>query len=112
LLAELFAESLEGEADWPTIARAFAAHRKTCKRFPTPAHIVELLPECRITPRRKALPESEGKRTAGYGKQMCDALLAKLRGGQGANPALQNAVTAALADMAKECQPELEPCKN
>ena len=63
LLAELFADGLADESyDWPTVARAFMRHRKTCKRFPTLAHIVELLPECYRRPASAsvALPEVTG----------------------------------------------------
>ena len=79
ILAVLFAEALEDEAEWPEISRAFGLHRKRNKRFPTPAHILELLPECRITPEHTVIEQNE-KRTPGYGKKLCNLWLRKNRG--------------------------------
>lgn len=50
-------------------------HRRRSTRFPTPAHIIALLPECRVLPERMAIPqETGGKRTVGIGKLVCEAL--------------------------------------
>lgn len=68
VVAGVFAEALEGE-DEESVRRAFALHVKNSKRFPTPAHIVELLPECRV--RHVALAEqTRGTITPGYGARL------------------------------------------
>ena len=75
LLADIFTDDLAGE-DAETIDRAFAAHRRGSIRFPTVAHIVALLPQCR-PPRHDyaALPmEAEGTRTPGIGMVVTRAL--------------------------------------
>lgn len=69
VLADVFAEALEKE-DPGTIKRAFALHIKNCKYFPTPAHIGELLPECRIFRERTPQPEVESNRTPGLARQL------------------------------------------
>lgn len=75
LLADIFAEDLAGE-DAETIDRAFLAHRRSCIRFPTVAHIVALLPQCRAPRRdRAALPmQTDRQRTPGLGKLALHAL--------------------------------------
>ena len=77
LLSELFAEALADEKDLPAIWRAFALHRKRSKRFPTPAHILELLPECHIAPEPIAIMEGEPPITPGFGKKVCELWLRK-----------------------------------
>lgn len=96
-LAGIFAETLADEgADMDAIGRAFTLHMKTNSRFPTPAHIIALLPECRRNPEQLELPEAEGKQTPGYGGHMCKAILRNLRSGgttplsEAAEHALQN----------------------
>lgn len=56
VLMELFAEAMPNENP-QSIRRAFAMHRKLSTRFPTPAHIIALLPDCRVMPDRCAIPE-------------------------------------------------------
>lgn len=77
LLSELFAEALADEKDLPAIWRAFALHRKQSKRFPTPAHILELLPECQQRAAANPLPEPDSKITPGFGKRVCEMWLAR-----------------------------------
>lgn len=74
LLAEIFAEDLADEY-WESIRRAFVLHRRRSTRFPTPAHIIAILPECRVLPDRTAIPQQTtgGKRTEGMGKLVCEA---------------------------------------
>ena len=67
-MAEIFAESFEGE-ERDTLERAFAMHMKSSKRFPTPAHIAEILPECRPMNPKYRLPESDGKISPGFGRK-------------------------------------------
>lgn len=76
LLADVFAEALPGE-DTQAVERAFRLHYQRSKRFPTPCHIIELLPECRIRPAAVALPEKQGKRTPGYGAMLYEKLRQK-----------------------------------
>lgn len=81
-LARIYLDLLAGEdADGGAVARAFKLHMKTNSRFPTPAHIIALLPECRRNPEQLELPEAEGKRTPGYAGHMCKAILRNLRSG-------------------------------
>ena len=47
ILADIFAEDLEKE-NLESITNAFALHRRRSTRFPTPAHIIAILPECRV----------------------------------------------------------------
>ena len=71
-LAEIFADDLEGES-LRDVDAAFTEHRKRNKAFPTPAHILELLPECRKTDRQRLeLPEitHDVKETAEYARQL------------------------------------------
>lgn len=82
-LARVFAEDLAG-ASFGEVAAAFALHRRRCIYFPTPAHIIALLPECRTTPR---LAEGTGSRTPGYGAAMCQEILKLLRRPPRASPA-------------------------
>lgn len=75
LLADIFADDLAGE-DAGDIDRAFLAHRRSSTRFPTPAHILALMPQCR-SPRHDyaALPmATEGAKTPGLGKIVVRAL--------------------------------------
>lgn len=75
LLADIFAEDLAGE-DAEDIDRAFTAHRRGNTRFPTPAHILAIIPQCRAQRHDcAALPvEAEGKKTPGYGEIVCRAV--------------------------------------
>lgn len=76
LLAAIFADDLAGE-DPDAVDRAFAMHRKESPRFPTPAHILALLPRCRpaTTQGRQALPmENVGRKTPGLGALMLRAI--------------------------------------
>ncbi|WP_165078873.1 MULTISPECIES: hypothetical protein [unclassified Desulfovibrio] len=75
LLADIFADDLAGE-DAETIDRAFAAHRRGSTRFPTPAHILAIIPQCRAQRHDyAALPmEGEGTRTPGIGMVVTRAL--------------------------------------
>lgn len=66
LLADIFAEDLAGE-NFESINRAFSLHRRRSSRFPTPAHIIAILPECRVLPKREALPQASAKKTEGMG---------------------------------------------
>jgi len=66
LLADIFAEDLEGENP-ESIDQAFRLHRRESTRFPTPAHILALLPRCRAVNDTLALPEAQIKCTPGYG---------------------------------------------
>lgn len=75
LLADIFADDLAGE-DAGDIDRAFLAHRRGSTRFPTPAHILALMPQCR-SPRHDcaALPMETGSaKTPGLGKIVVRAL--------------------------------------
>lgn len=75
LLADIFADDLAGE-DAGDIDRAFLAHRRSSTRYPTPAHILALLPQCRA-PRRNcaALPmRPTSPKTPGVGKLALRAL--------------------------------------
>lgn len=65
----IFADDLDGE-NVESVVAAFDLHRKRTTRFPTPAHIIALLPECRVLPaRRVAIPQAtEGKKTKGMGR--------------------------------------------
>lgn len=83
LLAEVFAETL-AEEELATLDKAFMLYMRNNKRFPTPAHIFELLPECR--PRKEYMPlaEKEEIHTPGFGKMICDKILAKRKKGIGA----------------------------
>lgn len=68
MLAEVFSQDLAGE-NVESINAAFALHRRRSTRFPTPAHIIALLPECRVSPRLDALPQTTmGKKTVGAGR--------------------------------------------
>lgn len=75
LLAGIFADDLDGENP-EAIDRAFALHRRESSRFPTPAHILALLPRCR--PSVQPLPplpmEGVGRKTPGLGRLMSRAL--------------------------------------
>lgn len=75
LLAGIFADDLDGENP-EAIDRAFAVHRRESSRFPTPAHILALLPRCR--PSVQPLPplpmEGVGRKTPGLGRLMSRAL--------------------------------------
>ena len=75
LLAGIFADDLDGENP-EAIDRAFAVHRRESSRFPTPAHILALLPRCR--PSVQLLPplpmEGAGRKTPGLGRLMSKAL--------------------------------------
>ncbi len=75
LLAGIFADDLDGENP-EAIDRAFAVHRRESSRFPTPAHILALLPRCR--PSVQPLPplpmEGVGRKTPGLGRLMSKAL--------------------------------------
>jgi len=73
LLADIFAEDLEGENP-ESIDQAFRLHRRESTRFPTPAHILALLPRCRAVNDTLAIPEAQIKCTPGYGKMVCDAV--------------------------------------
>ena len=66
LLADIFADDLAGE-DAETIDRAFSLPRRGSTRFPTPAHILAIIPQCRAQRHEyAALPmEGEGKKTPG-----------------------------------------------
>lgn len=75
-LCAIFAEVFEGE-DSEAIARAFALYFRQGKRFPTPAHILELLPECR--PACMEGGEEEAAITPGFGQAMAMAVLEKLK---------------------------------
>lgn len=98
LLAEIFAEDLMDE-NWESIRRAFTMHRRRSTRFPTPAHIIALLPECRVLPERVAIPQETGgkrtvgigKRTVGIGKLVCEAL----KGNKNAKTALDEIINKA-----------------
>lgn len=95
LLADIFAEDLEGEAP-ETIDRAFALHRRESTRFPTPAHILALLPRCRpcMTLGVAALPmENVGRKTPGIGQLMTRAL----RGDAEARDAVQKLIGTSCA---------------
>lgn len=75
LLAGIFADDLDGENP-EAIDRVFAVHRRESSRFPTPAHILALLPRCR--PSVQPLPplpmEGVGRKTPGLGRLMSKAL--------------------------------------
>ena len=75
LLAGIFADDLDGENP-EAIDRAFALHRRESSRFPTPAHILALLPRCR--PSVQLLPslpmEGVDRKTPGLGRLMSRAL--------------------------------------
>lgn len=75
LLADIFADDLAGE-DAETIDRAFASHRRSSTRFPTPAHILAIIPQCRAQRHDYAgMPmKAEGKKTPGYGEIVCRAI--------------------------------------
>lgn len=75
LLADIFADDLAGE-DAETIDRAFTAHRRSSTRFPCPAHILAIIPQCRAQRSDyAALPmEAEGTRTPGIGMVVARAL--------------------------------------
>lgn len=67
-LANVFADDLLVENP-ESVTAAFDMHRRRSTRFPTPAHIFALLPECRVMPKLEALPQtSTGKKTAGAGR--------------------------------------------
>lgn len=74
-LAGIFADDLDGENP-EAIDRAFAVYRRESSRFPTPAHILALLPRCR--PSVQPLPplpmEGVGRKTPGLGRLMSKAL--------------------------------------
>lgn len=97
MLAEVFTEDLAGE-NVETINAAFTLHRRRSTRFPTPAHIIALLPECRVSPRLEALPQTTtGKKTAGAGR----LAFAAFKGDKQAKEALNKLVGAtAKASMA------------
>lgn len=78
LLAEVFAEILAGE-DTATLDKAFMLYLQNNKRFPTPAHIFELLPECRPRKEYMLIAAREETHTPGYGKQLCEAFLNRKR---------------------------------
>lgn len=75
LLAEIFADDLDGENP-EAIERAFALHRRESSRFPTPAHILALLPRCRRPAQSlPSLPmECSGRKTPGLGRLVSRAL--------------------------------------
>ncbi len=75
LLAGIFADDLDGENP-DAVDRAFALHRRESARFPTPAHILALLPRCRPSVgTHPALPmEGAGRKTPGLGRLMSRAL--------------------------------------
>lgn len=75
LLADIFTDDLAGE-DAETIDRAFASHRRSSTRFPTPAHILAIIPQCRAQRHDyAALPmEAEGTRTPGIGMVVARAI--------------------------------------
>ncbi|WP_165178153.1 hypothetical protein [Desulfovibrio sp. ZJ369] len=75
LLAEIFADDLDGENP-EAIERAFALHRRESSRFPTPAHILALLPRCR-QPVQSLPPlpmECSGRKAPGLGRLVSRAL--------------------------------------
>ena len=73
VLADIFAGDLEGE-DAGAIDRAFVLHRRESMRFPTPAHILALLPRCRPVSNAPALPENSGQKTPGIGMLVLRAI--------------------------------------
>ncbi len=89
LLAEIFAEDLDGENP-EAIERAFALHRRESSRFPTPAHILALLPRCRQPAQSlPSLPmEVSGRKTPGLGWLISRAL----RGEEAARNALEKLI--------------------
>lgn len=84
-LAEIYAEDLEGES-LEAINAAFSLHRKRSTRFPTPAHIMAILPECRSLPVYEALPAAS--KTPGMGR----LAFAAFKGDQKAQEALDRLV--------------------
>lgn len=95
LLARIFADDLHGENP-EALDRAFALHRRESTRFPTPAHILALLPRCRpcMTHGVAALPmENVGRKTPGIGRLMTRAL----RGEAEARDAVQKLIGASCA---------------
>lgn len=75
LLAGIFADDLDG-AHPEAIDRAFALHRRESSRFPTPAHILAMLPRCRpsVQPLSSLPMEGAGRKTPGLGRLMSRAL--------------------------------------
>lgn len=74
LLADDWARELAEETP-ESVAAALDQHRRECSRFPTLADVLKLLPRCRVTPTRKALPESSpGKDWASRPRLIRDAL--------------------------------------
>lgn len=57
LLADDWARELAGERP-ASVAATLDAHRRECSRFPTLAHVLALLPRCRVAPEELALPEA------------------------------------------------------
>lgn len=98
LLAEIFADDLHSE-NAEALDRAFALHRRESTRFPTPAHILALLPRCRpcmTTHGVAALPmENVGRKTPGMGRLMTRAL----RGDAEARDAVQKLIGASCAEV-------------
>lgn len=73
VLAKVFATDL-AEENMADINAAFAKHRQTSTRFPTPAHIIALLPYCRVQEVQAEVPPAiDEQRTPGMGKLVCNA---------------------------------------
>lgn len=82
-LSEIFADDLSGE-DLQAIRLAFARHRQRSTRFPTPAHILALLPECR-TRRGECAALPAAPKTPGMGRLAFEAF----KGDEGAKEAMR-----------------------
>lgn len=68
LLADDWAAEFKGESA-ETIVAALDTHRRECSRFPSMAHVVALLPRCRVTHACAALPEGDlGGSSANWGR--------------------------------------------
>ncbi|MDD2966624.1 MAG: hypothetical protein PHN64_03895 [Desulfovibrionaceae bacterium] len=81
--------------------RACAMYRRTGKRFPTPAHIFDLLPQCRqqgVQNDQQALPEITDAPASEWGQKASD-VLAALRGDKDAAQRMKNLTRVACREV-------------